>query len=160
MANKYMNSADRAEDNRSSAWTLLIVGGLGLAVIILGALGVLPIPMRGFSKGLSMFVLGGLCVLFIIMGFVSFKKSKVYAAQAEKEGDRESKIFEWFDENCNAEKIDAMLGAELMDIPEEEQYLKRYAVVSQVLMRNFPEFGKEFVDHMADAVFEYLYGEE
>ncbi len=78
MANKYMNSADRAEDNRSSAWTLLIVGGLGLAVIVLGALGVLPIPMRGFSKGLSMFVLGGLCVLFIIMGIVSFKKSKVY----------------------------------------------------------------------------------
>ena len=99
MANKYMNSADRAEDNRSSAWTLLIVGGLGLAVIVLGALGVLPIPMRGFSKGLSMFVLGGLCVLFIIMGIVSFKKSKVYAAQAEKEGDRESKIFTWFDEN-------------------------------------------------------------
>ena len=33
MANKYMNSAERAEDNRSSAWTLLIVGGAGLLVI-------------------------------------------------------------------------------------------------------------------------------
>ena len=39
MANKYMNSADRAEENRSSAWTLLIVGGGGLLVILLGALG-------------------------------------------------------------------------------------------------------------------------
>ena len=48
MANKYMNSADRAEDNRSSAWTLLIVGGAGLLVIILGLLGIIPLPMTGF----------------------------------------------------------------------------------------------------------------
>ncbi len=160
MANKYMNSAERAEENRSSAWTLLIVGGAGLLVIILGALGILPLPMRGFSKTLSMIVLGGLCVLFVVMGIVSFKKSKVYAEQASKEGDRESKIFDWFDENCTAERIDQMLGEQLFDIQEEEKYLKRYAVVRQILYQNFPETGAEFMEHMADEVYEKLFGDE
>ncbi len=160
MANKYMNSADRAEDNRSSAWTLLIVGGAGLLVIILGALGIIPIPMRGFSKTMSMIVLGGLCVLFVVMGIVSFKKSKVYAEQAAKEGDRESKVFEWFQENCPAERIDEMLGEQLFGLPEEEKYFKRFAAVRQILYQNFPEMGVEFMDHMADEVYEKLFGDE
>ena len=160
MANKYMNSADRAEDNRSSAWTLLIVGGAGLLVIILGLLGIIPLPMSGFSKIMTSIVLGGLCLLFVVMGIVSFKKSKTYAEQAAKEGDRESKVFVWFDENCPAERIEEMLGEQLFDLPEEEKYLKRYAAVRQILYQNFPEMGMEFMDHMADSVYEYLYGDE
>ena len=39
MAN-YVDSAERAEENRSSAWTLLFVGGIGLAVIILNLLNI------------------------------------------------------------------------------------------------------------------------
>ncbi len=160
MANKYMNSAERAEDNRSSAWTLLIVGGVGLLVIILDAFGIIPLPMSGFGKKLTMIVLGALCVLFVVMGFVSFKKSKVYADQAAKEGDRESVIFEWFNENCPAGKIDEMLGEQLFGLTEEEKYLKRYAVVRQVIYQNFPEMGMEFMEHMADEVYEKLFGDE
>jgi hypothetical protein len=159
MADKYMNSADRAEDNRSSAWTLLLVGGIGLVIILLGAFGVISVP-SGFSKGLSGIVLGGLCVLFIVMGIVSFKKSVTYAEQALKEGDREAKVFAWFDENCDAEKIDEILGAQLFEVQEEEKYLLRFAVVQKILYQNFPDLGKEFVEHMANAVYEYLYGEE
>ena len=160
MANKYMNSADRAEENRSSAWTLLIVGGAGLLVIVLGLLDIIPLPMGGFSKIMTSIVLGGLCLLFVVMGIVSFKKSKTYAEQAAKEGDRESKVFAWFDENCPAERIEEMLGEQLFDLPEEEKYLKRYAAVRQILYQNFPEMGMEFMDHMADSVYEYLYGDE
>lgn len=160
MANKYMNSADRAEDNRSSAWTLLIVGSVGLIVIVLGAFGIIPLPMRGFGKVLSMTVLGGLCVLFVVMGIVSFKKFKVYAQQAAKEGDRETKIFEWFQENFPAEKIDEMLGEQLFDLSEEEKYFKRYAAVRQIIYQNFPELNMEFMEHMADEVYENLFGDE
>ena len=159
MADKYMNSADRAEDNRSSAWVLLLVGGLGLAIILLGAFDIVP-AFSGFSNGLSAFVLGGLCVLFIVMAFVSFKKSVTYAEQAVKEGDRETKVFEWFDENCDAEKIDEILGAQLIDLQEEEKYLLRFAVVQKILFQNFPDLGKEFVEHMSNSVYEHLYGEE
>ncbi len=160
MANKYMNSADRAEENRSSAWTLLIVGGGGLLVILLGALGIIPIPMYGFGRLMSFIVLGGLCIIFVIMGIVSFKKSKVYSEQAAKEGDRESKVFTWFEENFPAEKIDELLGEQLFDTSEEEKYFKRYAVVRQLLFQNFSDISVEFMDHMADEVYEKLFGDE
>jgi len=160
MANKYMNTADRAEENRSSAWTLLIVGGAGLLILVLGLLGIIPLPLRGFSKTMTTIVMGGLCVLFVIMGIVSFKKSKVYAEQAAKEGDREVKIFDWFLENCPAERIDELLGEHLFGLEEEEKYFKRYAMVKQMLYQNFPETGAEFMDHMADEVYEKLFGDE
>ena len=38
----YMNSGAKAEENRSSAWVLLIVGALGILVMALGITGVLP----------------------------------------------------------------------------------------------------------------------
>ena len=48
----YMNSGAKAEENRSSAWVLLVVGILGMLVMILGITGVLPLnignpPLHG-----------------------------------------------------------------------------------------------------------------
>ena len=157
---KYMNSAERAEDNRSSAWTLLLVGGIGLIVIVLGALGILPLPMRGFSKWMTLGVLGALCVLFVVMGMVSFQKSKVYANQAAVEGDREANVINWFEENYPAEKIDEMLGEDLFELSIEELYFKRFSVIKQLLYLNFKDAGMEFLDHMADEVYEAFFGDE
>jgi len=157
---KYMNSAERAEENRSSAWTLLVVGGVGLIIIVLGAFGVIPLPMRGFSKMMTLGVLGALCVIFVIMGIVSFKKSKVYASQAAVEGDREANVIAWFEENYPAEKIDEMLGGELYDLSIEELYFKRFSVIKQLLYFNFKDAGIEFQDHMADEVYEAFFGDE
>lgn len=157
---KYMNSAERAEDNRSSGWILLAVGGIGLLVIILGAFGIIDIPIYGYGKILTMIVMGGLCVLFLVMGIVSLKKSKVYATQAKAEGDRESKVINWFRENCPAEKINEVLAEQLMGLSEEEAYFKRYSAIKQVLYNNFPDTGIEFQDHMADEVYEALFGDE
>ena len=157
---KYMNSAERAEDNRSSAWTLLLVGGIGLVVILLGAFNIVPLPLRGFSKVMTMSVLGALCLIFVIMGFVSFKKSKDYESLAKKEGDRESNVLQWFEENYPAEKIDEMLGGEIFDLSIEELYFKRYGIIKQLLYFNFKDAGMEFQDHMADEVYESLFGDE
>ncbi len=157
---KYMNSAEKAEDNRSSAWTLLIAGGMGLIVIILGALDIIKVPMSGFGKILTMTVMGGLCVLFVVTGFISFKKSKMYATQAKAEGNRESNVINWFQENCSAQKIDEALAEQIEGLSEEEVYFKRYEVIKQVLYKNFPDTGAEFQDHMADEVYEALFGDD
>lgn len=160
MANNYMNNAEKAQDNRSSGWTLLITGSVGLIAIILIALGVIPLSMSSFTKTMITIVLGSLCVIFIIMGFVSFKNSKEYATKAEAEGDRESRIINWFKENCPAEKIDEMLGQELDGLSEEEAYFRRFAMVRQIVYNQFPDIGTEFHEHMSDEVYETLFGEE
>ena len=42
----YVDSEARAEDNLSSAWTLVIVGGIGLVVLVLGFLGTICITVE------------------------------------------------------------------------------------------------------------------
>ena len=155
-----MDSAAKAEDNRSSGWMLLIVGGAGLLVILLSFLGILPISTAGFSRKMVMGIMGALCVLFIVMGIVSFKNSKFHATQAKVENDKESEITKWFEENCTAEMVDGLLGEELFGLTEEEAYFKRYAVVRQLLYKNFPNAGLEFLERISDDVYEIVYGEE
>ena len=46
----YENSAAKAEDNKSSAYTLLLVGILGMLAVVLGIAGVLPIHLSGDRK--------------------------------------------------------------------------------------------------------------
>lgn len=160
MSDKYMNNAQKAEDNRSSGWVLLIIGCIGLVVIILGFLGLLPLPINGFSRKMSMGVLGALCILFVVMGIVSLKKSKEFAAQAQKEGDRESLIIDWFKANNVAENIDNTIRNAVGELSEEEVYFQRESLIKQILYKQFPDIGMEFLDHMADEVYEAIFGEE
>ena len=46
----YRNSAERAEDNKSSAWTLLSVGVIGVIALVLVMAGVIPIHFNGITK--------------------------------------------------------------------------------------------------------------
>ena len=44
----YVNNSEKAENNRSSAYTLLIVGSIGFILVVLYFLDV--IPVRGLNK--------------------------------------------------------------------------------------------------------------
>ena len=79
---KYMDSAERAEENRSSAWTLFIVGGVGLVILVLGFFGIIPFPISGFSKYMFYGVMAVLFIIFLVAGIISMKKSKVYTEAA------------------------------------------------------------------------------
>ena len=58
----YMSSAQRVEDNRSSAYTLLIVGGLGMIAVILMVTGVIPFMAHSSTRYLTYSVMG--CLLY------------------------------------------------------------------------------------------------
>lgn len=59
----YVDSEARAEDNYSSAWTLIIVGIVGLVLMILVFAGIIPFPVYGAGKYLIEGVLTAFCVL-------------------------------------------------------------------------------------------------
>ena len=61
----YLNSAQKAEDNRSSAWTLLLIGGIGIIIMILGILDLLP-----FQVGNPYLFYGVMSAIFIL--FIGF----------------------------------------------------------------------------------------
>lgn len=153
----YVDSEARAEDNLSSAWTLLLVGGIGLIVLTLGFFGVIPIPISGGGKYLFYGVLGLLCVIFLYAGVVSYKKVKVYTAEASTEKTQKQQIVDWCNENDIAEKINDAIANEIFDMPQEEVYFKRSEKLKQVIYVQFQDMGYAFLEHVADEIYDSLF---
>lgn len=156
MAN-YMDSEARAEDNRSSAWTLLIVGGVGLVVLVLGFLGIIPLPIGGSTKFMFYGVLGVLFIVFFISGIISFKKVKVYKTAASTEKSNKQQIIDWLKENEFAEKITDAATKETDELPEEELYFKRFDMLKMVVFRQFQDMGLQFLDGIMDELYDTLF---
>ena len=96
----YQDSSERASENRSSAWILLILGILGLIVVVLGATEVLPIHMG--NSYLFYGVMGAIFILFVVSGVVSMKNAKFFEKKAESENSLRTTLLEWCGENLNA----------------------------------------------------------
>ena len=80
----YINNEEKAEDNKASAYTLLLVGGVGLIFIVLMFLEVLPIRLTVSGKYMICGVMGVMFILFIVMGIVSMRNSKILKKKAKK----------------------------------------------------------------------------
>jgi len=155
----YIDSEERAQENRSSAWTLLIVGGIGLVVIILGMLNVIALPFSGFNKYMICGVLGILCIIFVVSGFISIKKSKTYSESASAERDNEKQILAWCKENEIAKKIDDAIANQFPDLPEEEVYFRRYEGLKFFVFKNFQSMSVPFLEHVVDEIYDSLFEE-
>jgi len=156
MAN-YVDSAERAEENRSSAWTLLLVGGVGLIVIVLNLLNIIHLPIYGFTKYMVSGLLGALCVIFVVAGIISIKKTKTYSSAATVEKDNKDKIIDWCKENEIAVKINMAIENEFPDLPEEEVYFKRYEGLKFFVFKNFQSMSLPFLEHVIDEIYDSLF---
>ena len=150
---RYEDSAERASDNRSSAWILLIIGVIGIIVLILGLLGVLPLPMK--SNFLFYGVMAVFFVIFIVSGIVSMKNAKYFEGKAESENSLRSTLVDWCKENLSAEEVDKMIGA-TPNTPIEMLYFKRFGYIKFRLNNQFMNLDQGFLDKFID---DYVYDE-
>lgn len=146
----YENSAKRAEENRSSGYMLLIVGGLGLAAVILIFMGIIPISMSAMNRYMTCGVMSGLFILFIVMGILSMKSSRVLAQKAEKENSLASEIKKWCEENLTAETVDDGLFEAGDTEGEEIKYFKRVEKMKSQISYQFLNLDDGFLDSFVD----------
>lgn len=156
MAN-YVDSAERAEENRSSAWVLLLVGGIGLIIIVLNLCNIIHLPFSGFTKYMFSGLMGALCMIFIVSGFISIKKTKTYTNAAGIEKDNKKKIIEWCKENEVVAKINMAIENEFPNLPEEEVYFKRYEGLKFFVFKNFESMSVPFLEHVIDEIYDSLF---
>lgn len=88
----YQDKKAKAEDYKSSAYTLLLIGVLGIVVFILMEAGVLPFQIAGSNKYITYGVMGTMFVVFIVMGVLSLRSSKKYTEEAAVEKDLTEKL--------------------------------------------------------------------
>lgn len=153
----YQDSAERASDNRSSAWILLILGVLGLVVLVLGMLEILPI--RFGNSYLFYGVMGAIFILFVVAGGVSMKNARLFEKKAVSENTLRESLRDWCGENLDAETIDAAVAAQSEG--EEVLYFKRVQYIRERLNRQFVNLDQGFLDQFIDGyVYDEIFGEK
>lgn len=156
----YENSAAKAEDNKSSAYTLLVVGIVGMIAIILGIAGVLPVHLSGTSKYMTYGIMSVLFLLFIVMGVISMKSYRFFAKKAESENSLRDTMEKWCLETLQAEELDAALFGQDEQVSEEEKYFRRTRLVKEKITGKFMNLDEAFLEHFIDEIYGDIFEEE
>lgn len=154
----YVNNEEKAEENRTSAYTLLLVGGVGLALIILLFFDVINIGVSITSKYMITGVMGVLFILFIIMGIISMKNSKILKKKAYKENNLTIEIKKWCRENFKKEEIDNLLEISLQ--VEEIKYFQRFDYMKNAIKKQFMNLDEGYLDRLIEEVYPEIFEEE
>lgn len=153
----YRNSAQKAEENKTSAYTLLIVGIVGLTATLLILAGVIPLYQNAaMTRYLVCGVMGALFLLFIIFGIVSMKTFKVLSVKAKSEDILVEELTKWCEENLTARRIDDGLF-ETQEVAEEQKYFMRVDNMKQLIQNQFMNLEEGFLDHFVDEYYQNIF---
>lgn len=156
----YQNSAAKAEDNRTSAYTLLFVGILGFILVVLIFVGVIPLYQNATTtKYLLCGVMGTMFILFIVFGVVSMRNSKILLIKAKSEDSLLSELTKWCEKNLSAGQIDDGLFDDSAEqgIAEEQKYFKRSDRMKSIISDNFMNLDEAFLEHFVDEYYQELF---
>lgn len=152
----YKDNETRAQDNKSSAWVLTVIGIIGNICLVLGLLGIIPIKVGNpyFFYG----VLFALFIVFVVMGIVSFFNSKKFEIKAKSENSLVDSIIQWSEKNLTSELIDSSIDDAELSV--EEIYFKRIEIIADHLNKQFVNLDPEFVDNLIDStIYDMIFGE-
>lgn len=152
---RYMNNEEKAEDSRTSAYALLGVGSLGFVVVVLFFLDIVELNMSLTGKYMITGVMGVLFVLFIIMGIVSLKNSRMLIQKAYKENNLTIEIKKWCVTYMDKESIDREL--ELSGQQEELKYFQRIAYMKQRINNQFMNLDEAYLDRLIEEVYPEIF---
>ena len=151
----YRNSAEQAKENRASAFSLLFVGGAGFVFILLFFLDVSDLHMTLLSKYMVSGVMGVLVILFIVMGIISLRNSKILKKKAYKENNLTQEIKRWCMDRFRKEEIDAIL--EIDKQQEELQYFARAKYMKEAIQKQFMNLEEGYLDRLIEEVYAEIF---
>lgn len=152
----YEDSGKKAEEFKSGAYTLLVVGILGLVVLALLISGVLPVRLNPVSQWMTVLVMGVLFLIFIVMGILSFQSYRRLAQKAVSENSLKEELIRYCEENMEAAQID---GAALTADEEEEElrYFRRTEQMKQQILEQFPDVEEGYLDNFVDEIYQRIF---
>ncbi len=149
-ARTYTSAREKQSENRSSAWTFLLVGGIGLVVITLALLGIVKLPLNTFSLA----VMEVIFVIFLIIAAQSFRKVMRLMDDIAREDTLDEKVHTWMQENLTKEELLADIDA---DTTEELQYFMVSEKIRRRLMLQFPEIEDAYAEEVTESFYNELF---
>lgn len=153
----YVNNEEKAEDNRTSGYTLLTVGGIGFIAVVLIFFDVINVAALQSNKYMITGVMGVLFLLFIIMGVISMRNSKIFKKKAGKENNLTIEIKKWCTSNLKEEEIDSLL--DLSGEQEELKYFQRFDYVKKAIQKQFVNLDEAYLDRLVEEVYTEIFRE-
>lgn len=152
----YQKKRTEYESTKSTAYTFLPMGMIGLVLCILVGFDVIKLPMSQTTKIEMCVVLSLLFIIFIIIGIWHFRTLKSLSGEVDDDEKRTADIRRWFLENYSAEKIDdnCMLPDNLS---EEQSYFKRYEYMKQELSMKYPDLSEEYTEYILEELYNETY---
>lgn len=156
-AKVHENAKEKAEEYKSTAIMLIIIGILGIAADVMMYLDKLPIHFYGSSKYLSCGLMLALFLVFLGFGFSSLSSSKKLAVIGAKEVDLSEEIKKWMKDNLTAEDIDSKIEIYEND-DESVKFFNRTELMKALISSEF-EAEEALIDELVDKFYEEIYSE-
>ena len=155
----YVEMSTKYEDMKSTAGSFILVGAAGIVLMLLILGGIVPLQFAAYMKGIMGIVMGGMFLIFLIIGIRSFMQLGSLKTRVQKEYADTDAAKNWFFNSCNAESID-----EAMHIDSEEElqqkYFQRSYFMKQKLHEQFPDYEDAFLDFLTEQFYEELFPQD
>ncbi|MDO4463204.1 MAG: hypothetical protein Q4C57_01485 [Bacillota bacterium] len=155
---RYVNNEEKAEENRASAIALLAVGGIGLVATVLFYFDYFDINSSLIGKYVISGVMGVVFILFIIMGIVSLRNSRILRKEAHKENNLTAEIKKWCIENLYEDEIDRLLDVEQQSV--ELKYFQRFDYVKSTIQNQFMNLDEDYLDRLIEEIYSEIFKED
>lgn len=155
----YISNREKYEDTKSTGWTFTLVGGIGLIAVILMDIGVLPFQIADYMKIIFTVVMGGLFLIFLIIGIKSFLSLKQISQDADSQEEKSDEIVKWF----HQEYADYIKNykSEDMDMNNiDSLYFPRAEKISQLICLEYKNLSTDELDHLVERLYSEIFTEE
>lgn len=142
----YVSAVSRYDDYRSSGFTFVSFGILGIGFALLNLLEIIPL-FNLFSAAVILVMF----TAFLVMGIFSFVKAGKLKEEALKEKALTTEVKKWLEENISEDTLhtyDTKTGAEGKS--EELLYLNRLDRLRETLLTAFPDLNSSFAEQLIE----------
>lgn len=153
----YVKKSQKYEDLKSSAWAFLTVGVITLLFSLLCWTGFISLPAAGVSKILYQTVITILGAASLAISANSYRSAISTAGQIADEEQQTKDLIAWFTETYHGEELDQQIDREFPDISEDEKNLKRFDLISDLLITNHNLPSQSYVDALCEEIYSCLY---
>lgn len=153
----FVRLSDKYNDIISSASTMLFVGIVGLLFMILVFAEIIPLPLGSETAWLFNTIMGGVFIIFIVAGIVSFMHAKQVKIDAEEEDKLIENILSWADENLSVQQLDSDVD---LSQSMELLYFNRADKIKEALMHEFENADEALIYEYTEQIYQKLYETE
>lgn len=153
----YKKSEERYEETRSSAYTFLIIGVVGLLLDLLGFAGIIPLPFTRESNLFMLSVMGVLFVACIIFGVYSMQSARKLSGQIESENEQTEEILTWFQKTFPVDALET--GIEQED-SSGDRYYKRQENIKDIIQKSYGDLPEDYLESLVDQLYTNYFPED